>query len=414
MDPQALVVADDRTGAADTGNRLAARGYATAVVGRSSAPDGATDAAVVARDLDSRYVASDEAARRVRAAVGGTDALVYKKVDSTLRGNVAAEAVAALEASGAALALAAPAFPANGRTTVGGYHLVDGTPVADTPAGADPDAPVRTSSLPALLDGAGAPVAGVGIETVAAGPEAIRDRLRTVCEDSDDPPLLACDAARDAHLDALAAGAAALDASVCYVGSAGLAGHVRLDEDGGVLGVVGSVAPETLAQLDALPEDVVVELDAAGLFSTGAEGDPVAAAAAAAGERLAAGERAVVTAAREEADVRDALAAGQAAGLEAGAVRERVADALAAVAARAGSDARAFFLSGGAVAAAALDALGAAVALTGHAVTDGVPIGRTRGGPTAGAPVVTKAGAFGDDETILTCLGALARYDDGR
>ncbi|MFB6173851.1 MAG: four-carbon acid sugar kinase family protein [Halobacteriales archaeon] len=399
MDYEGLVVADDLTGAADTGSRFAARGYRTAV-----ALEGRPDADVLVRDTDSRHLDPGPAADRVREAVAGVDAgVVYKKVDSTLRGNLGAEVDAAMAAAGADLAVVAPAFPANGRTTVGGIHLVDGTPVARTEAGTDPAAPVPTSRIGALLAGAERPITRVGIGTVAAGAGAVADALA----DAPEGALAVCDAARGDHLAAVAGGADDAEAEVLYVGSAGLAGHVRRGE--GVLGVAGSTAPETLAALAALPEEQVVALDGEGIVAGTAAGVDRAVAA------LDATGRAVVTAARSAEDVEATLEAGREAGLDPAETRDRVARALAG--AVAGAYGRrpvgGLFATGGATAAATLAALGGdGLAPTGHEVAAGVPIGRVRGGDADGIPVVTKAGAFGGRETILTCLDRLAGYHD--
>ncbi|MFB6140789.1 MAG: nucleotide-binding domain containing protein, partial [Halosimplex sp.] len=130
--------------------------------------------------------------------------------------------------------------------------------------------------------------------------------------------------------------------------------------------------------------------------------------------------RAVVTAATGPDDVAAARAAvaaeraGEAAeeGETDALAAERVADALAA-AARATVDGAApagLFLTGGDVAGAVLDALGAdEIALTGEAVGEGVPVGEIATGPAAGTRVVTKAGGFGGERVILNCLDAVDR-----
>ena len=69
----------------------------------------------------------------------GDGPLLFKKVDSTLRGNVAAELAAALRTRRALISpparvgiVFAPAFPALGRTTVNGRQLVYGQPLRET------------------------------------------------------------------------------------------------------------------------------------------------------------------------------------------------------------------------------------------------------------------------------------------
>ncbi|MFB6296540.1 MAG: four-carbon acid sugar kinase family protein [Halobacteriales archaeon] len=445
MDHRGLVVADDLTGATGTGDRFASRGYGTVVTtadGTSTdgdaldsdaldadAPDAdAPDADVLVRDTDSRYCEPGVAAERVRAAIEATPAeVVYKKVDSTLRGNLAAEIGAAVEAAGAALAVVAPAYPTRGRTTVGGYHLLDGTPVAETEPGNDPNAPVRTSHLPTLLGGdpptvserdlptlpeGSLPVAHLPIDAVGEGPETVAAELAERNEGHDRPLVVACDAARGEHLGAIAEGAARLDARVVYAGSGGLAGHVRLGDPAPVLGIAGSTAAETFAGLDALPDAQVVSLDGPGLFE---DPETVIDEAAAAARRTLDGEgRVVVTAARDDDDVGATVSAAEAAGVDEATAREEVAAALGRVA-RAVQETgpvSGLFLTGGAVAAAAVDALSASgVRLTGRSIDAGIPIGRVEGGIADGTPVVTRPGAFGGQETILTCLDALGSHD---
>ncbi|MEM0950611.1 MAG: four-carbon acid sugar kinase family protein [Cyanobacteria bacterium P01_H01_bin.74] len=75
----------------------------------------------------------------------------YKKIDSTLRGNLAQECLAALTALNGSCAVIAPAYPEEGRLTVGGYQLVRGIPIEKTEVSRDPLFPVRQSQIPSLL-----------------------------------------------------------------------------------------------------------------------------------------------------------------------------------------------------------------------------------------------------------------------
>ena len=96
------IIADDLTGAADTGVQLVRAGYRTAVAFRGCPVPPAQDLDAVALDTDSRAMPAGFAAKRVlEAAHAVRDArIVYKKIDSTLRGPVAAELCAALGATG--------------------------------------------------------------------------------------------------------------------------------------------------------------------------------------------------------------------------------------------------------------------------------------------------------------------------
>ncbi len=75
----------------------------------------------------------------------------YKKIDSTLRGNIAVEVMSVLEVLGLDCALIIPAFPQEGRITVGGYQLLKGIPIERTEMAADPHSPITESHLPTLL-----------------------------------------------------------------------------------------------------------------------------------------------------------------------------------------------------------------------------------------------------------------------
>src|SRR5579864_3088761 len=116
-----LILADDLTGAADCGVACACAGLEALNEHACSA-----DAEVLSVDTDTRRMTPERAAleidRFVRACALDEDLLLFKKIDSTLRGHVAAEIAAVLGAyrslhpgAGQVVALMAPAFPAYGR-----------------------------------------------------------------------------------------------------------------------------------------------------------------------------------------------------------------------------------------------------------------------------------------------------------
>src|ERR687896_800397 len=143
------VIADDLTGAADAGVQLVHAGYRTAVF-FSESEVFAKDFDAVSFDTDSRALPAGFAAKRVlEAARAAREArIVYKKLDSTLRGNVAAELAAALGGARRERVVVAPAFPAAGRTTAGGIQRVRGAPVDETEIANDPNTPVSEAHVP--------------------------------------------------------------------------------------------------------------------------------------------------------------------------------------------------------------------------------------------------------------------------
>lgn len=144
------ILADDLTSAADGAAPFVARGH-RAMIGRHALPQG--PAAVTAVDSRSRSMSEIEAAAHAAqfASQLASSDILYKTVDSTLRGHVRVELEAAFKASGREMLVFAPAFPAAGRTTIGGIQLVDGIPVTDSLYGQDPVHPARHSRLTDLV-----------------------------------------------------------------------------------------------------------------------------------------------------------------------------------------------------------------------------------------------------------------------
>jgi uncharacterized protein YgbK (DUF1537 family) len=410
--PALGIVADDLTGTMDTASEVATRGYGTVVV---AAPDASLpDAAVVAVNTDSRYLPSADAADAVRNSVAALDAsIVYKKIDSTLRGNIGPEVAAAMGATGVDLAVVAPAFPATGRWTWKGVHRVGGMPVAETEFAADRNGP-PASDVTALFAEQDLPAEHVDGADVAGGVDRIADRFNTAVKRHDRPPIVVCDARTAAHLDAIAAAGARFDA--LFVGSGGLAAHLRLDVtpdasqatprpgSGTPLAVAGSVSETTFEQLNHVPDDCLLRLDPLCML----EGTPDKAAEVA--DRLERGVPTVVTAASERSTVEATLVQGRDRGLSNPEIRDRIATGLATVAGEACqiTHPSGFFFTGGNVAMAGLRALEATtVSVTGTMDDAGIPVGRLIDGVVPEMPLITKAGGFGDQTTIINCLDGL-------
>jgi uncharacterized protein YgbK (DUF1537 family) len=180
-----------------------------------------------------------------------------------------------------------------------------------------------------------------------------------------------------------------------------------------VLGVVGSVAPETLAQLKQVPDGAVVPFGPGALVSDrDAELDRVVDRVV---DRLTRADSVVVTAATDRTDVDRTLATGDVAGLTDQETKDHVAATLAAVVPRVREETGldGLFVTGGAVANATLEAVAAdGVRLSGTNVETGVPLGFAEGGDADGLPIVTKAGGFGGSTTIVNCLRFLSGYHE--
>lgn len=175
------MLADDLAGAHDAAVPFAKRGFSVAVPTGPDRLDRFDTADVVVLNTDTRSCSEAEAAVRVGAACEAIRArsgtLIYKKIDSTLRGHVGLEIDLVCGLMGFGPAVCAPAFPELGRTTVGGYQLLGGVPVQGADM-AGPDMPPRHAFIPDLLDtGAGRKTALIDLKTVQDGTTAIHEAV---------------------------------------------------------------------------------------------------------------------------------------------------------------------------------------------------------------------------------------------
>lgn len=151
------IIADDLTGADDTALQFYLRGANTQILlDGSTVPENKKNTQVWAVPTETRNCDAPTAYERVKLAARFlADELgveyFYKKMDSTIRGNIAVEALAMLEALEWDAAVIIPAFPQEGRTTIGGYHLLKGIPIERTEFARDPRFPIYESHIPTVL-----------------------------------------------------------------------------------------------------------------------------------------------------------------------------------------------------------------------------------------------------------------------
>jgi uncharacterized protein YgbK (DUF1537 family) len=249
-----LIIADDFTGALDTGVQFAARGASTQVrmapAGADAVP--ATDTEVLVLDVATRHVPPDQAYasvyRAAKAAVKAGIPFLYKKTDSALRGNIGSELSALMDATQTDRLAFVPAYPRMDRVTRNGIHWVEGMPVADGVFGRDPFTPVIRSDIYGLL------AAQTNKPIVLH-----RESDRITCLES--PGIHVFDAGSDATLTAIAdrLGADALRVSA---GCAGFAAELArllipqrtpqsvLPDRSNLFVLCGSINPVTRHQID--------------------------------------------------------------------------------------------------------------------------------------------------------------------
>lgn len=411
-----VIIADDLTGAADCAVACAGHGLRTLVVLDDCRDN---DAEVLAIDANTRNAGPEralaETARLVREHARGEGTLFYKKIDSTLRGNVAAELAGALQAQSAiagqnqkAVAVLAPAFPANGRTTAGGRVLVHGVPLAETDLWQYERNP-PPSSLVEMMSRTGLQTALLPLALIRGS-----DLQKTMSDLAQRFDVLVCDAETDEDLRAIAETAMTLDCRTLLAGSAGMAYHlpraagmqgepiappaVKLPAP--ILFVVGSGAGISRVQtrvLEARPDIVSVRV-APGVLRAGEELPEWQGHRAAIERAFRAGVDVLLTVGAEERIER--------------AQEPALAAALGELAHPCSGVVGALVATGGETARAVLRAWGIAGLQIVGEVEPGLPCSLAAGWRRE-LPVLTKAGSFGTPETLLRCRQFLQSLGHG-
>jgi D-threonate/D-erythronate kinase len=216
-----LIMADDLTGAADSAARCVGAGLSAEIALRPGDFSRHSAATVCAISSDTRHQSAESAAAIVRGLVAQyrdkSTLIIYKKIDSTLRGHLGAELDALLAGLGSPnglepCAIVCPAFPAQQRGVEGGYLLL-----ADAQS-----TELGEISLPARLrEQSKHTVAHIGLAQVRNGPDALAGTLRTAYQAG--ARLLALDGITESDLTTIVVAARMLPQAV-LCGSAGLVG----------------------------------------------------------------------------------------------------------------------------------------------------------------------------------------------
>ncbi|HML32995.1 four-carbon acid sugar kinase family protein [Sporomusa sphaeroides] len=415
-----IVIADDLTGANDTGVQFARQGMHTEVLLNDAALNATATADIIVVDTNSRAVPAPEAYARVqqaaqKAAAAGF-AQYYKKLDSTLRGNVGMEIKAILDLNLHDFALVMPAFPKNGRITVGGNYLLNGAPLSTTEIARDPKTPVYETMLPELLrKQTGFKVGHIDFADISQGQEGIVQALRRHLNDG--CRIISSDAWQDEHFLIVAQAAASLSEKILWSGSAGLAEvlpqlfHWAAEPETRqpAFVIAGSVSSVTRGQVEQLVASgyEMIELEVAGYLSWQA-GQPHPTLQQVQ-QALSAGRRIVLVSGYKADTVQQTQTAGEKLGMSLVAVGEKVAQILGWIGAEIlrAQDISGVVLTGGDTAVAVCNALGVTGIRVLEEVTPAIPLGAMTTREGKQLLVVTKAGAFGAPDALVKAVKKL-------
>lgn len=396
---QYLVIADDFTGATDTGVQLKKRGLTCDVV-LTASHQSTTDAIVL--DTESRSLTGERAFQKVSESISflklSDYRLVYKKVDSTLRGNIAEEVKAIADAYQPDRIVFAPAYPKIKRKTVDGVHYVGDQRLLATDMVQGPSKKIKTDRLSDILAATfHEPVTNHHLSTPITADLLEFGLLHTF------------DIIFDADLTALAEYCLAQNQKILYVGSAGLAEALfrTIQQAPPVLAIVGSVSEKSLAQIQYAEQAGVTIFQVApvDIFEPQFQRQYCQQIQAV----LAAGEDVILTACKEKADYQRVLTIGAEKGFTKSQCSQQVQTCLASIATQVlkGQPVAGIFLTGGATAISVIEYLKGHGSRIHEEILTGMVISQLISTEFPDLNMITKAGAFGDQSDLLYCIEKL-------
>ena len=373
------VIADDLTGALDTGVQFRQWGF---TVQLTDSPEHSS-AEVAITNTDTRNKTGEEAYRAtydVAVKLRDHD-IIYKKTDSTLRGNPGQELQAILDATGETRAVFTPAYPSTRRRVEGGRLYVADRPVTETEYVLELRR--KTSKIPEILDTA------TPIHCVES-PVDIPETGISVVDSETERDLLGIAARRTRVM----AGSAGLADALCQT----------LRDPPPVLTVIGSTRTETRHQAELL----VHRLGAASIPLDNEQAlrqVPQKEAVQKARDALLTGRDVVLTSAPTPETVEHTRAEAKRLNLTPRTLESRITAALAEAAdTLLAVSLSGMVITGGATALAVTQRLGTREIEILDEVQPGVPVIRLDG-----LQAVTKAGGFGQPDTLIQATQHLKR-----
>lgn len=219
-----VVIADDLTGAGEIAAILKRNGKRSLVINNFAQNSkirklwNSYEAMVF--NLNTRSLPEDKAYNKIKDFLSRRDIsknLIYKKIDSTMRGNVGREIDAILDEKLSDIVVVVPALPDMGRITVGGYHLVNKIPLNKTFYAENS----TTSFLPLLLQNKSKYQTGyINLQTVERGQDSICGEL--VKEYKKGKSVFICDCCTEDNLKNIKNAIFNVNLKVMPAGSAGL------------------------------------------------------------------------------------------------------------------------------------------------------------------------------------------------
>jgi 2-keto-3-deoxygluconate permease len=264
-----IIVSDDFTGSNDTGVQFSKRNFKSIVI---TNPDHISrslkDCDVLVVDTESRSDNKETAYRKTyktgEIIKKNNIKYIYKKLDSTFRGNIGAEISGLMDSLSIKHAIIVPAFPSYGRCTRDGHVYVNGILLSETEFANDPKTPVRESYIPKIISEQTDKITEViRYKDLVAGKQNLIQRVQQHIKNG--IPLIIIDAQSDDDLDLIASAITSVKEKILFVGSPGLAEYlskyldIRKEKKSNII-IAGSVSEVTRRQIEYAKENSPVKI----------------------------------------------------------------------------------------------------------------------------------------------------------
>jgi len=202
-----VIIADDLTGANDTGAILAQDGLKVGTILITSDIKKFKDFDALCISTNSRGMLLTDAYEKVKNAANlftnKKDLFISKRIDSTLRGNVGSEIDSIIESLGNdTIVIVVASFPSSGRVCIGDYLLVNGVPLENTEVAKDPTSPVNSSRVTEIIKKQSKYNVGyIPLDKVLKGADVIKHE---VVEKAKDNKIIVIDARTDKDINEIA------------------------------------------------------------------------------------------------------------------------------------------------------------------------------------------------------------------
>lgn len=397
MTERYLIIADDITGSTDTGAQLKRHGIEVIVTLNADAV-GLQETSYVL-NTESRPLTEEESFKILKNAVSGINLSefdhVIKKVDSTLRGNIAHEISAIDKYFNPQLIIFMPALPDMNRTTENGVHMLNNIPISKTEIAKDPRTPVSEDCLAQILRKAlNEPINNISISTIEKGIISFSNGR-----------IFTCDSITNTHMQIVISAALSTSKKILWVGSAAILDNLLTmkTQIPPAMALVASLSQTTQKQIIYARNKGLNAVVVPTLKLINNEEEATKNAISKAIEILSTNQDIIVMAdTSENRELHSKQISPCFIQKKMGEIALEIINKV---------KISGVFVSGGDTAMGLLNALNADGLYIVSEVLTGIPMSKIVGGKFKNLKIVTKAGAFGQEDALLYCLRKIKEHD---